>query len=175
MIISVDTRLPFPRSLVYATYRDKLVEVVPYLSNVRSLKVKSRYQERDTVYSIYEWHGGGEIPQLARAILSEKMLCWTEYDTWNETEFTLAWRIETHAFTEAVSCLGKNRFLEDDNRTLIKSSGQLTIDSTKIEGFPKFMSKKVAQIVEDFLSKKIQPNLLEMSKGVQHYLENNPN
>jgi len=32
MIISVDTRIPFrvPR---YATYRDKLVELVPYLPN----------------------------------------------------------------------------------------------------------------------------------------------
>ena len=42
MIISVDTRLLFPRSLVYATYRDKLVELVPYLPNVQRIEVKSR-------------------------------------------------------------------------------------------------------------------------------------
>jgi hypothetical protein len=171
MIVSVDIRIPFPRSLVYAIYRDKLVELVPYLPNVRSIRVKSRREEKGKVYSINEWHGGGEIPKAARAILSEKMLFWTEYNTWNETDFTMDWQIKTHAFTEAVHCAGKNCFIEEGNGTLIESRGKLMIDPHEIKGFPPFLIGQVSHIIEDFLGKKIEPNLLQMSEGVRHYLD----
>ncbi|RAM48458.1 MAG: hypothetical protein C6Y22_27800 [Hapalosiphonaceae cyanobacterium JJU2] len=171
MLISADTRISFPRSLVYATYRDKLVELIPYMPNIRQIEVKSRREEDRRVYSINEWHGGGEIPLAARAILSEDMLSWTEYNTWNEAEFLVEWQIKTHVYTEAVYCAGKNRFLADGDRTIIKSRGELTIDSKQIKGVPWFIASKVADIVEDFLGKKIEPNLLQMSEGVRQFLE----
>ncbi len=171
MLISADTRISFPRSLVYATYRDKLVELIPYMPNIRQIEVKSHREEDRRVYSINEWHGGGEIPFAARAILSEDMLSWTEYNTWNEAEFSVEWRIKTHVYTEAVHCAGKNYFLADgDDSTIIKSRGELMIDSKQITGVPWFIASKVAEIVQDFLGKKIEPNLLQMSEGVRQYL-----
>lgn len=174
MLICADTKIPFPRSLVYATYRDKLVELVPYMPNVRYITVKSRREADGKVDSVNEWHGGSEIPVAARAVLSEDMLSWTEYNTWNETEFTLEWRIETHAFTEAVKCSGTNRFLEDGNNTIIESRGELVIDPKQIKGVPFFLTGTIAHVVEDFLGKNIEPNLLAMSTGVMQYLEQNP-
>ncbi|MBA3921798.1 MAG: hypothetical protein H0X31_08910 [Nostocaceae cyanobacterium] len=171
MIISANVCIPFPRALVYATYRDKLVELVPYMPNVHCVTVKSRRDEGEKVYCVNEWDGGGEIPIAARAILSKDMLSWTEYDTWNESEFVLEWRIETHSFTEAVHCTGKNFFIEDGNTTVIESRGELKIDPTRIKGVPHFLANGVAHIVEDFLGKKIEPNLLQMSEGVLHYLK----
>lgn len=170
MIIKSLVYLPFPRSLVYTTYRDKLVELVPFLSNVRQIEVKSRREEEGLIHLVNVWHGGGEIPAVARAILSEAMLSWTDYATWNDTEFTTDWRIETHAFTEAVYCAGKNRFLEEGNGTRIDCLGELAINPSKT-GVPSFFAGTVAQTVEDFLSKKIEPNLLQVSEGVRHYLE----
>jgi hypothetical protein len=172
MIISADDCIMFPRSLVYATFRDKLVELVPYLPNVRTIAVKSRQEVAGgCIVSVNEWQGGGEIPAAARAILSEDMLSWTEYNTWNEADFTLEWHIQTHAFTEAVHCAGKNRFIEDGNTTRIESRGNLSIDPKEIKGFPPFLLGGVARIVEDFLGSKIGPNLLQMSEGVSHYLK----
>lgn len=171
MIIFADTRIPFPRQLVYATYRDKLVELVPYLPDVRRIEVKSRREEGGLIHFVNEWHGGGEIPVVARAVLSEEMLSWTDLATWNESEFTTTWRIKTHAFTEAVHCAGKNRFLEDGSGTLIESRGELTIDTKQIKGVPQLLAGPVGRTVEDFLSKKIEPNLLQVSEGVRYYLE----
>ena len=171
MLLSADLRIPFPRDLVYATYRDKLIELLPYLPDVRGVTIKSRRDEGAKIYCVYEWHGGGEIPMAARAILNESMLSWTEHDLWNEAEFGLEWRIETHAFTAAVSCAGKNRFIADGNTTVIESRGELKIDPTQIKGVPSFLANGVARVVEDFLGKKIEPNLRQMSEGVRHYLE----
>ncbi len=171
MIVFADTHIPFPRSLVYATYRDKLVELIPYLPNVQRIEVKSRREEGDFIYFVNEWHGGGEIPVVARAIISEAMLSWTDLATWNESEFTSEWHIKTHAFTEAVHCAGVHRFKEADNGTLIETRGELAINTKQIKGVPQLLAGAVGHTVEDFLSKKIGPNLLQVSEGVRHYLE----
>ncbi len=172
MIISADTCISFPRPLVYATYRDKLIELIPYMPNVRSIQVKSCRQEAGLVYYVNEWHGGGEIPAAARAILSEEILCWTEYNTWNEADFTEDWHIKTNAFTDAVRCVGKNRFINDGNSTKVEMRGELVIDPEKIKGFPSFLIKSIAHVVEEFLGSKIKPNLLQMGEGVSQYLKN---
>ncbi|MBD2464556.1 hypothetical protein H6G89_26470 [Oscillatoria sp. FACHB-1407] len=171
MLISAKAHVSFPRSLVYATYRDKLLDLMPYMPNVRRIEIKSRQQEGHITKFVNEWHGGGEIPQAARALLSEELLSWTDRATWNDANFTANWQIETHAFTEAVFCAGKNRFLEVDGGTVIESLGELTIDPKKIKGMLPMLTGMVAQLVEDVLSKRIEPNLLQMSEGVQRYLE----
>lgn len=170
MLIATDTLIPFPRSLVYTTYRDHLIALIPYLPNVRTIEVKSRREEGERLYSVNEWHGGGEIPVAARAILSENMLSWTEYNTWNEADFTLEWHIQTHAFTEAVCCVGKNCFYAEGKATRIESRGELVINPHQIKGIPSFLTGGVAHVVEEFLSSKIKPNLLQMGEGVSHYL-----
>lgn len=173
MLISADTYIPFPRPLVYATYRDRLAQIVPYLPNVRGIDIKSRREEDGLIYFVNEWHGGGEIPPMARAVLSEDMLSWTDIATWKESDFTTSWRVKTHAFTEAVSCSGINRFKEADNGTLIESRGELKIDTKQLKGVPQLFAGPVGRTVEDFLSQKIEPNLLQVAAGVRYYLEQN--
>ncbi|MEZ4219787.1 MAG: SRPBCC family protein [Polyangiaceae bacterium] len=171
MQLSADATLPFDRELVFRSYRDDLERLVDYLPNVRAIKVKSRDVGDGTVSFINEWHGGGEIPAAARVVLSESMLGWTDYATWNESDFSCEWRIETRSFTEAVRCQGRNRFLEVEGGTRLEIRGELEIDATKIKGVPRLLQGRVKQTVEDFLVKKITPNLLSVSDGLQRYLE----
>jgi hypothetical protein len=171
MNISTDTRVPFPRQLVYTTYRDKLTELIRYIPDIRYIEVKARREDNGLIHTVNEWHGGGEIPLAARAILSEDMLSWVEYNTWNESQFTLEWRLETRAFTDAVHCAGKNSFIEDGNTTKIQSRGELKIDPNKIQGAPSFIVGQIATVVEEFLVGRITPSLLQISEGLRKYLE----
>jgi hypothetical protein len=170
MLINSSVYLPFPRSLVYMTYRDKLTDLVPFLPNVREIEIKSRDEAIGRVQLVNIWHGGGEIPALARAVLTEAMLSWTDYATWNDAAFTADWRIEPHAFTEAVYCAGKNSFLEEGEGTRIDCQGELRIDPNKT-GVPFFLAGTVAHTVEEFLGHRVEPNLVQISEGVRHYLE----
>ncbi len=99
------------------------------------------------------------------------MLSWTDRAKWDESDFTCEWKIETHAMTEAVHCGGKNLFLEDGEGTLLQIRGELTIDASKIRGVPGFLANKVGKGVEDFLGKRIQPNLIEVSEALGKLLE----
>jgi len=171
MLLSADATLSFPRPVVFAAYRDHLVDLVEFLPNIRRIEVKTRKDEGKRTDLLNEWHGGGEIPAAARAFLSESMLSWSDHASWDEDAWTCAWRIETHAFTEAVRCAGTNRFVETDGKTRLEIRGELAIDGGKLKGVPKLFSKKVAATVEDILVKKITPNLLSVSDGLREYLE----
>lgn len=171
MQLSADARIPFARPLVFATYRDKLVELVPFLPNVRAIEVKERKDDAAVTSLVNVWHGGGEIPAAARAFLSEAMLSWTDRATWNESDFTTKWTIETHAFTEAVRCTGTNRYFDDGASTRLEIRGELSIDGAKLRGVPRLLAGSVSRAVEDFLVKKIGPNLLQVSDGVTKYLQ----
>ena len=171
MQLRADAKLPFPRPEVFAAYRDKLVDLLPYLPNVRKIEVKSREQDGKITKLLNVWQGGGDIPAAARAVLSEAMLGWDDHAEWNEEDFTTKWVIKTHAMTEAVKCEGTNRYIEDDGQTTIEIRGVLEIDAKKIKGVPGFLAGKVGKTVEEFLIGKIQPNLVETVKGLQKYLE----
>jgi hypothetical protein len=172
MDILADARIPFPRRIVFRAYRDEIVQLLPYLPNVRSIEIKSRKEEGGVVEFVNEWRGGGDIPGPIRAVLSESVLAWTDYAAWHADAMRCDWRTETHAFTEAVSCKGSNRFVaEGDGATLLEIRGGLTIDAKKIRGVPSFVAGKVGRMVEEFLVAKIQSNLVETAKGLARYLE----
>lgn len=171
MLLNADATLSFPRPVVFAAYRDNLADLVEFLPNIRRIEVKTRKDDGPRTELLNEWHGGGEIPAAARAFLSEAMLSWSDHASWNADDFSCAWRIETHAFTEAVTCQGKNRFIEEGGKTRLEIRGELSIDGQKLKGVPRLLSKRVASTVEDILVKKITPNLLSVSDGLRLYLE----
>jgi hypothetical protein len=173
MELRADARLAFARPLVFAAYRDKIVDMLPLLPNVRNIEVVSRKENGGTVQLHNVWHGGGEIPATARAFLTEAMLSWDDHATWNEADFTCRWVITTHAFSEAVRCEGTTNFFEDGAGTRLEIRGTLAIDARKVKGVPGFLADKVGKMVEDVLAHKIQPNLVEVTHGLRQYLEAN--
>jgi hypothetical protein len=173
MEIRCDAVIPFPRPLVYATYRDKLVELLPFLPNIRDIEIKERKDEGDVVHLVNVWHGGGEIPAIARAFVAESMLSWTDLATWHAADFKTDWKVQPHSFREAVTSEGTNRYEEKDGKTRLEIRGDLTIDGRKIKGVPRLLAGKVSRTVEEFMVKLVRQNLLDVSKGVTRYLEEN--
>jgi hypothetical protein len=171
MELRADATIPFERPVVFAAYRDKLVDMLPYLPNVRSIEVRKREDEGQIVKLLNFWKGGGDIPPAARAFLSEAMLSWLDYATWNEGEYTCDWKIEPQAFTEAITCKGRNRFTEEGGGTHLEIRGELTIDPKKLKGVPGFLAGKVAKAAEDLLVGKIKPNLVGTADGLTKYLQ----
>jgi len=172
MDLRADAHIPFPRETVFAAYRDEVVALVPYLTNVQAIEVKSRKDNGPLVEFVNEWRGGGEIPAAVRAFLSESMLSWTDHATWNAQSLSCDWRIETHAFTDAVRAIGHNAFLEEGaGHTLLEIRGSFDVDAKKIRGVPRLLAGAVGRTVEEFMVGKIRSNLIETASGVTKYLE----
>jgi len=170
MEIVADAVVPYPRPRVFATYRDSLVELVPHLPNIRSIEVKKRVDRGGEVEFVNEWKGGGDIPAVARSVLSESMLSWTDYATWFESDFHVDWRTDIHAFPGAVKSEGKNRYIEVPEGTRLEVRGHFAIDATKVPGVPRMFAKTVGATVEKFMVTQIQRNTIETVRGLTKLL-----
>lgn len=171
MEIHVDASLPFPCATVFATYRDDLVKLLPYLPNVRGIDVKSRREVGSRVEIVNFWRAGGDIPGPVRAVLSESMLAWTDIAAWDSDLLQCEWRTETQALGDAFSCHGRNSFLSPaPDATRLEIRGSLDIDPKKIRHVPFFLAGKLGRLLEEFLVGRIESNCLETTKGLTRYL-----
>ncbi|MCM1985370.1 hypothetical protein [Lyngbya confervoides] len=171
MEIHVDTRIPFPLDLVYATYRDRLPETVSYLPNVRALQLLERRCEPDHIFCHYEWEGGGEIPAMIRSFISVDLLKWSEQNDWNNVLHQVRWRIAPHLFAEAIDCAGKNRFIAEGDGTRVETRGHLRINPAQLSNVPTMMRGIVANAAEKILGEAIAPNLEKMGDAIVFLLQ----
>lgn len=171
MEIKTDVSLSFPRARIFKTYRDRLEDLAPHLPNIRSIQVSSREDRPGEVHLVNEWAGGGDIPAVARAIVSESMLSWTDYATWKEGTFTVEWRTVVHAFPGALQSSGVNRFIETPTGARIEFRGELVCDASKVPGVPKLLARSLNGTLEKLFVSKIAENLAAVGLGVGKLLE----
>jgi hypothetical protein len=172
--LTADSTLSHPRSVAFAAYRDRLPELVPHLPNIRAIEVKRREEQGSLVQLHNVWRGGGEIPAVARALVSESMLSWDDHACWDEQAWSCTWRIETHVFREAFYCQGENRFVELDQGSRLEIRGTLRIDASKIPGVPRPFRRRVSRLVEEYLAARIGPNLAQVASGLELFLQRSP-
>jgi hypothetical protein len=176
MKLDTSVEIPFSRQRVFETYRDRLPELVPYLPNIRGIEVTSREDAGPAVVKLVNhWRGGGEIPAIARSVLSEKLLEWDDFATWDAGAYQCDWRQTVPAFKDAFRSQGLNQFSEmGPDRTRLTISGSIDVDASRIPGVPRLFKGAVGAAVEAFLVAAIKPNLLSVSKGVEQYLREHP-
>src|SRR5438046_1192622 len=140
MRLDVSIDMPFPRADIFAVYRDKLPELVPYLPNVRGITVVSRSDEGQVAKLLNRWKGGGDIPAAVRKFLSEDLLEWDDHATWDQSKYETHWRTVVPAFKDAVDASGVNYFEElGPKSTRYKIVGELKVEAGKIRGVPRFL------------------------------------
>ena len=171
MELRADARIPFPPSLVFAVCRDEMAQLRPYLPSIRSIEVKARSEHGPVVDNVIEWHAGADMPRAVRAFMSESTLSWTDRATWNADTLVCDWRTEMHAFTKAIECGARDRFLPDGAGTLLEIRGALAVDGAKLRGVPSFFAGRVARAMEEFLVNKIQSDLVRTGQGIVRYLQ----
>lgn len=172
MRIEADSVLPFDRARVFRAYRDELPEFTEYLPNVRAIEVKSR-EEAGAITKLHNvWRAGGDIPGPVVKLLGDSKLAWDDYATWNEDAWIVEWKIVTNVFTEAVTCGGKNTFIElSGGRTRLEIHGDISIDVKKVRGVPSFLAGSIGKTVENFLVKQITANLTSVSDALTRHLQ----
>lgn len=171
MRIHADVDLLHPRDRVFEAYRDRMVELVEFLPNIRAIRVISREDRGADVLLVNEWVGGGDIPAVARAVLEEDMLRWTDHATWHAADHTVEWRTDVHAFPGAVKAAGRNAFVETARGSRLEIRGELTCDSAKIPAVPRLLARTVNAAAEKILVSQIGHNLAEIGRGVARLLD----
>jgi len=170
--IDIRDSIEFPRDTVYPTFRDHLVALKPYLPTVKDIVQKSYERDGDTVHIVNIWYGADEeIPAIASKFIKPEMLCWTDRATWHDDAQSCDWDMEVGFLKEAISCSGTTYYREKGDRTEVNITGELRVDAAKIPGVPRLVAGKVGDAVEKFVVRMITPNLKEVNRGAEKYLD----
>lgn len=171
MKLEADARIPFSREVVFATYRDRLPQMVPFLPNVKAIQVQKREEPAPGISTLLNlWEAKAEVPKVAQGVLKPEMLAWLDHASWNQNDWTCDWRIETRMFTENVRCSGRNTYLVEGDLTILQIRGNLEVKLDGVPGVPRFLAGTVAPHVEKFIVQLLTPNLLSVAKGLEDFL-----
>lgn len=172
--LETNDTVDFPREQVYTTFRDDLLEFVDHLPDIESIEVKERERVDDNTIKIVNlWEAKNtEVPTMARKFVKPEMLQWHDYATWKQDEWVCEWRMEVGFLEDAIDCTGETRYLKNgEESTNIEIRGDLQVDASEIPGVPSLLAGKVGDAVENFVVKLIEPNLTDVNRGLETYLE----
>lgn len=172
MEIRSESRIGHPLQDVFLAYRDHLSDAARFIPDIEAVRVLKREESPGVVSLHNEWVGQREIPAVAATILKPEHLRWDDYAVWHEQGTWCDWTIKTRAFTDRVTCKGKNELLADGpSATRVRLTGALQIDLVDLPGVPGFIARRIAPQLEKFIVSLITPNLEQTNKGIQAYLD----
>jgi hypothetical protein len=171
MELNVTEVIHHPLEQVYLTYRDRLVELVPYLPNVDSVEVLEREPLADGLRLLNRWKVNGAVPRVARPFFSESMATYLDHARWRDADRAVDWRFEIGVVAEAVNCQGCNFFRAGaPGSTEVALTGRLTIDLARVRGVPRLLHG-LAPTVEKFILNLVRPNLVAVCRAVGRLLD----
>jgi hypothetical protein len=171
MQINSESQIAHPLNDVYAAYRDDLPYIASFIPDIKEIRVLSR-EPSDLGVKLHNlWVADRELPRMLKGVLKPEMMQWDDYADWNDGEHYVAWKLVIPAFKNQVRCEGRNSFYADGDRTRVVLTGNLEIKLESLPGVPKFMAKKLAPKIEEFIVKLITPNLKLVNESLGAYLD----
>ncbi len=171
MEIRSESRIKHPQDRVFAVYRDRLPEVAKYIPDIKEVIVKKREEAGDVIKLHNEWASDRDIPSVLKAFLKPEYLRWDDFATWNETGKYCDWTIKTRVFTDSFVCSGRNSFIADGQETRVVLTGNISINLKELPGVPSFLAKRVGPQLEQFIVSTITPNLEQVNKSLQRFMD----
>ena len=163
-----------PIEAVYEALRDQTPNLGAYLPQVTSIQELERTIEAAGVTRVIcRWQANDRsAPSAVRPFLSEKMLSWLDHAQWVDKEHLVHWRLQPATNESLFDCGGTNRVEKlDENNCQFRLQGTLNVHPEQVPGIPRFLAKKLRSKIEQWMVNMITPNLAELPKAVQQFLD----
>ncbi|MBI2058367.1 MAG: hypothetical protein HYT87_01215 [Nitrospirae bacterium] len=170
MKFSIEDEIHHPFESVYPTYRDKLVSLVPYLPDVKSIEILEKERKGKRLRLVNRWTARTQVPGVVRKIIGLDQVMWLDHADWDDDAHRVAWRFEIPGLDDYVQASGKNEFFDEKGKTKVCLSGEFTIDATKHPRVPRLLARTIQPQVEKFIFVLIKPNLLAVNRGLEKLL-----
>ena len=171
-----EDKISHPADVVLDTMIHRMEAIAPFLPNVEridTLEVKPRRNGR--IYIVRRWQGVTDnIPRALQPFLSKEWLAWIDTALWVPQEYKVEWTLSTK-LGQLYECSGTNYFEpypnEEATSTRIRVTGELKVYPERFPGIPRFLGVRLAPTIERFIVALITPNLTEVARGLQGYLD----
>ena len=164
---SVETALPI--DTVFNTLRDDLGKLVEYLPNVKEIQQLERHDSKGSVKLINKWYGKYQIPLIVRKVLNISEIAWLDRAEWLNNKYVCNWSIEPMILKDYVDAHGTNVYTSDGEQTIVKITGDISIDISNYSVVPHILKNKVNNEVSRILLALIKPNFTKLVRGLEKY------
>ncbi|MDJ0865853.1 MAG: alpha/beta hydrolase [Myxococcota bacterium] len=172
-------RVSHPAAKVLETMIERMEDIAPFLPNIESIETQSRRETgHGRVRIVRRWQGHAEtVPAALRPFLSRDLMAWIDTAVWTPEAWRVEWSQESCAGALAglYACSGVNFFEphpdDPERATRIRITGELQVDPLALPGLPHALSARMADQIERFVVDLITPNLTDVAKGLQGYLD----
>jgi len=174
MKFEVVDHVPFALEEVYSTMRDKLIDLVPFLPDVKKIELVERKElDNGNVKIVNNWFAEDKIPKALKSLIKADELGWVDHAEWEEANKTVHWNLEMMFFKEYVTVRGTNKFTGDNDSTTVTLAGDLELDLAKHPMVPRLLAKSITKQVEKIVLMLIKPNLVKVNRGIEKHLSEN--
>jgi hypothetical protein len=160
-----------PLDKVYSLVKNELPKVVPYLPNIRDIKVLERKPSDGRDFILNQWFAEANIPSLAKRFVNEDLFSWKDSAYWDDAQHRVDYEIEPFFAKGIYEAKGVNIFREAKDKTRLTLMCEVHIYPDRIPGIPKFIAKQIHPILEQMIEKMLIPNLTSLGKGLREYLQ----
>lgn len=162
-----------PRELVFATFRDEMPRLVPYLPDIASIEVLERRElPGGQLQAVSLWRADPvDVPALVKPWMKPQWTQWRDHALWDPVRWTCQWRTELLMFQETVEARGCNRYLaQGPGAVCVLSEAEVKIDAGSLPGVPRVMARRAGEALERFVVRLMEPNLTRAHRGLEAYL-----
>ena len=171
MKFEVVDKVPFPLEEVYGTMRDKLIDLVPYLPDIKKIDCLERSETPDGVIKITnKWFAENRIPKAVQSLIKPEQLGWTDYAEWKASNHSVKYRLVMIFLSEYVDVRGENFFTGNERETQVRLTGELKLDLAKHPLIPRLLASVITGQVENLVLELIKPNLVKVNRGIEKHL-----
>lgn len=169
MEIKANTKVPYPRDVVYGAMRDQMPRLAEFLPNIDTISVESREDSDTGTVLVNKWRAAkSEIPMVARKFVKPEQMFWLDYATWVDADWRCSWRLEMGFMKERVQCSGTTTYVEVDGGTELQIDGDLQV---QLKGLiPRLLIGKAKPAIEGFVTRMLRPNFQKTADALTDYL-----
>ena len=157
------------RPLVWSTVRDRLPELVPYMSDVEKIVTESRDEREPGVVRLVNlWTAKAFIPASLASVVRPDMLRWTDYAEWCDSRGECSWRIAPSFLTERIQCGGVARY----EHAMARRGTRVTFEGTlQIAPGGGVLASAITNTIEMFITGLIPQNAQKLYRAVGAFLD----
>ena len=163
-----------PKTVVWKSIRDHLLQLTPYLDDVASITEESRLcLPQGTVQITNRWQADTTLPTVLQPFIDSQQLGWTDHAQWFEDRSLCIWRIEPHFLSNAIQCHGETRYepAMGGRGARITFEGEIHLETPGFPGMPSFMEATAAKTLETLITTLIPQNFRKVTTALSHLLK----
>lgn len=166
-----------PPLVVWTTVRDRLADLLPFLTDIESVTTHDRLTRPDgTVQLVNTWKARPKVPAALRSIVGPDAFTWEDHAEWRSASRECHWSVRVPALSNDTPCSGVTRYDEalGGRGTRLTFEGTFQVPPGARRRLPGPVLTALAAPAESFITTMIVSNFQKLARALEQHVKAAP-